>query len=101
MVVALRHEEGHRDARPRTAAIYAKSIRETGRTSSTPRPSNATPKFLSSTKDLMLAEFARRDFSTVLDEGAAVKYGARLRDKLGGALIIRPPGVGAVRHLSR
>ena len=31
----------------------------------------------------MLAEFARRDFSTVLDEGAAVKYGARLRDKLG------------------
>ena len=31
----------------------------------------------------MLAEFARSDFSTVLDEGAAVKYGARLRDKLG------------------
>ena len=46
-------------------------------------PKETRASQVSSAKDLMLAEFARRDFSTVLDEGAAVKYGARLRDKLG------------------
>ena len=49
-------------------------------------PKETRASKLTSTKDLMLAEFARRDFSTVLDEGAAVKYGARLRDKLGAPL---------------
>ncbi len=45
-------------------------------------PKETRASKLTSTKDLMLAEFARRDFSTVLDEGAAVKYSVALRAKL-------------------
>jgi hypothetical protein len=46
-------------------------------------PAGTRASKLTSTKDLMLAEFMRRDFSTVLDEGASQKYGLLLRLKLG------------------